>query len=538
MPGGAMLCLEAQDFGGLLREWDASKVKADWLASDNYAAFSRSNLFEKLGGVYGEYGAAAGFAPDLKSVIGLAGTESALALYDLREVEFLYISRIGQNQFAQSSLAAVRARFEQRQAGGVPFYLRTDPASKRTVAFGVAGGYLFLATRDDLVARSLVLLSGGADPSVASEAWYRDATAAAGRPGELRMAMNLDALVKSVYFRSYWIQRNTSAVREYWTGVADLTRSRTAMTETRVFLRRPEAAQPAATADLGAADLISLVPPQAGVYKAYSAASAPDAAPLIVEKLIAAEPNQSRDWRYAPPAISEEGPGSETDLETRIDEPPLPEDAGVSASVAAIRTMLQSTKVTALLQAQSSDLAGEAFVRTPAVIVMEGSRDWDATQVRQALSAAAGALWTVSAIGAGWTTSTAGRHAIERLDGLGTVLFAVQGPRLFLGNDAALLSATLDRVGNTTPSSPVTYAAGFRHARERDNYDRIMSALDFMQPEARMNFVFAPSGGAPAFFSGNLASLSRVLAQVSDVKVTEEDRGDRVAHRIVYETAQ
>ena len=169
--------------------------------------------------------------------------------------------------------------------------------------------------------------------------------------------------------------------------------------------------------------------------------------------------------------------------------------------------MLQSTKVTAVLNAQSSDLAGGTFLRTPSVIVVEGARDWDAGQVRLALSTAVGAVWTVSAMVAGWTSTTDGRRTTERLDGLGTLLFAVQGPLLFLGNDVGLLSATRDRAGSTAPSSPVTYAAGFRHSRERDNYDRVMQAIDFMQPEAGMNFSFPHSGGVPAFFSGNLASL-------------------------------
>ena len=48
MPSGALLYLEAPDFGRLLRDWDASKVKADWLESANYEVFSRSNLFTKL----------------------------------------------------------------------------------------------------------------------------------------------------------------------------------------------------------------------------------------------------------------------------------------------------------------------------------------------------------------------------------------------------------------------------------------------------------------------------------------------------------
>ena len=116
----------------------------------------------------------------------------------------------------KSQLWAVRGKFEQRQAGGVSFYLRTDPASKRTVAFAFAKGYLLLATRDDLLAQALELLAGGGNPSVASDRWYREATAAAPNSGELRLVMNLETLVKSVYFRSYWVQRNASTLRRYW----------------------------------------------------------------------------------------------------------------------------------------------------------------------------------------------------------------------------------------------------------------------------------------------------------------------------------
>ena len=94
MPSGALLYLESPDFAHLLRDWDASKVKADWLQSANYSVFSRSNLFAKLQDVYGQYGQAAGYLPDLRSIIGIAGTQSALALYGIRDVEFLYISRI------------------------------------------------------------------------------------------------------------------------------------------------------------------------------------------------------------------------------------------------------------------------------------------------------------------------------------------------------------------------------------------------------------------------------------------------------------
>ena len=227
MPSGALLYLETPDFGRLLRDWDTSKVRADWLTSANYAVFSRSNLFTKLAGVYKEYGAAAGFLPGVKGVAEIAGADSALALYGIHDVEFLYITRIADADLMKSQLWAVRDTFQPREAGGVPFYLRTDIASQRTVAFAFTKGYLLLATRDDLVGQSLELLAGATHPNLASDRWYRDAVAAAGNPGELRLVMNLESLVKGDYFRSYWVQRNVSQIRRYWSGIADLNRTGT-----------------------------------------------------------------------------------------------------------------------------------------------------------------------------------------------------------------------------------------------------------------------------------------------------------------------
>ena len=45
IPSGSLLVLEARDFGALLKDWNASREKPAWLASSNYAVFSRSRLF-------------------------------------------------------------------------------------------------------------------------------------------------------------------------------------------------------------------------------------------------------------------------------------------------------------------------------------------------------------------------------------------------------------------------------------------------------------------------------------------------------------
>lgn len=541
MPSGAMFYLEAPDFGRLLRDWDKSQVKANWLRSANYDVFSRSNLFTKLQGVYSEYGQAAGFLPGLKGLVEIAGTNSALALYEFRDVEFLYISRIAEADLIKSQLWAVRDKFEQRQAGGATFYLRTDPASKRTVAFAFVQGHLFVSTRDDLLAQALQLLAGGSNPSVASERWYRDTVAAASNPGELRLVMNLESIVKSVYFRSYWIQRNASEVRRYWAGLADISRSAGSLIETRIFLRAPDVAgeTTAATNSTAVSDLLALVPPEAGMYKTSKVGQPSDTAALIVQKLIGIQPPRSRDWREAPLAISPDAvAGSEADLETRIDEQPLPQDAGTADSVAAVRTILDKAGVQAVLLIQSSSATAGTFVQTPSVIVLAAAEDWDQDSVRTALSMAAGKLWTTSQLGAAWTVATAGRHPVTRLDGLGVVMFTSRGRLLFLSNDPQLLATVLDRPGTPPGTGALTYAAGFRHARERSNYQRVMTALDFAS-SANVNFAAADArAAAPPFFSGNIASLSSVLSSVVEVQLTEQDSGIARTQRILYQIAR
>jgi hypothetical protein len=343
------------------------------------------------------------------------------------------------------------------------------------------------------------------------------------------MVMNLESLVKSVYFRSYWVQRNASTVRQYWAAVADVRRAPGVITEDRVFLRAPDAAQPEPIGTAAISQLLALVPPEAGMYKASYFGDASRPAAMIVDKLIGAQPQSAPDWRVAPGAVSPDSQsGTEADLETRIDEQPLPSDAGIIDSVAAIRDMVQKSGGTACLLIQSTSPAGGTFLQVPAAIVVNGAQDWDADAVRVSLSAAAGKLWTTSQLGAGWAGGTAGRHAIQRLDGLGTLLFSTSGHLLVLGNSSGLVEAVLDRAGSSSPAGVFSYAAGFRHLRERPNFERMMTALDFTSPSGRAE-------GVPPFFSGNVASMSRVLSKVSEIRITEEPKPNVTLQKVRYE---
>jgi len=106
---------------------------------------------------------------------------------------------------------------------------------------------------------------------------------------------------------------------------------------------------------------------------------------------------------------------------------------------------------------------------------------------------------------------------------------------LFVSNDSRLLASVLDRAGIPPAAGAFTYAAGFRHLRERANYERVMAALDFASPADNPGFFRTESPGVPTFFSGNLGSLSRVLASVVEVGITEEDRGSATVQTVKYQ---
>lgn len=526
MPEGALLYLDSPDFSRLIQEWNASGVKRDWLASTNYDVFTRSNLFGKLGGVYQEYGTAAGFTPDLNSVIEIAGDQSALALYDIHDVQFLYITHVPQNRLASSQLWRVRDKFEERRAADIPFYVRTE--SNRTVAFAFTNDYLLLATRDDLMAQALALVSGGKGPSISNSRWFQHATKAGSNSGELRMALNMEGLLKSSYFRSHWIYRNASKLEPFESGIAVVSRDPKQITENRVFIREPDEKPelPDDDARRALAALISMAPDDVGLYKAWAAPDADFVASTIERKLLVAQTAPVINLRYAPGAVNTDtSVGAESDLETRIDEPPLPAGSSGSLDMSKLHQVLDAAHPLALLQLQSSFAKSGAFVSTPCVLAIEAETDWDASALTGSLTTAIETLWTTSGLGAQWVPGTAGAHAIERLDGLKPLMMLARGRVLFLSNDADLLAAVLDRRAAPGAASTFTYVAALRHSRERGPYQRLMNALDSGQPE-------------PRFFSQNIGSLSDVLSFVDDVNVTLADRGDELVKQITYRLRQ
>jgi hypothetical protein len=542
VPAGPLLYLESKDFSSLLNDWNSSSQKKQWVQSDGYEVFSRSRLFLRLKGAGDQFAAAAGLPPDMDFLSQVAGEHSVLALYDIGNLQFLYITYLPSAKSLETVLWRTREKFEPRSAGGVNLYLRRDPESKREVAFAVAGDFLLLATREDLLADALQLMSGKADRTVESEQWWSQSVTAAGQHGDLRMVLNLEKLVPNGYFRTYWVRQNITDLSQYSAAVSDLFRSNSQYREERVLIRKKKLDESATVEGLAAAaDVARLSPDDAGMYIATANPTSDFCFAMLETKLLAPHPGPSPSSQSAPQVqltSSEQGGGS--DLETRIDQ--VSSELPPTQSTSALQELLRKTQILASLQLQSTNVQstdsqatqrGKAgvFVRMHSAVVLVAASDWIEADVQSALSDFIRPGLTASQLGVGWQQ----KSGYAELDGLWPLVASFRGKYLLISDDPALIQSMLSNFNRKSDRKPAQLLASFNHARERDGFLRFVALVD--RPNAGI-----PNGigneRQPQFFSGSMASLSSTLATVSAEKIEVHAAGDQVRQTVTYEWSQ
>ena len=534
VPAGPLLYLEAKNFSSLLKEWNSSGQKKQWVKSSNYEVFARSRLFLRLDGAGRQFAAAAGLPPDMNFLADVAGTHSVLALYDIGNLQFLYITYLPSANSMRTALWQTRAKFEPRNAGGMDFYLRRDPESQKAVAFAVAGDYLLLATREELLAGALQLISGNTqNRTVEAEGWWSQSVASSGAPGDLRMVLNLEKIVPSPYFRTYWVQQNITDLTQYSAAVSDLFRSHNVYHEERVLIRKsPLSTAPSAEALAAASDLVRLVPDSAGVYEAKAHPSGKVCLDLLTTKLLSPHSGPLPSSQAAPQVQLTSGEtGTGSDMETRIDQPTV-ERSATPQAMTALKTLLDQTELLASLQVQSTerDKAG-VFVRIHSAIVLEAASDWNEDNVQSAVAEFAALGVTAGRLGVAWRQKSGYRE----FDGLWPLAASVRGRYLLVSDDPNLIEAMLSNFSRKSEAKPAVFVGGFNHARERANFARLSETLD--RPGLGMPDGFG-TDRQPQFFSGNMASLSSTLADIAEEHIVIRTEGDKDFQTINYEWSQ
>lgn len=542
LPEGALLSIEAQDFSSLLKDWNTSAQKRDWILSDNYAAFSNSRLFSRLSQAQDEFSAAAGLPADGSLLERVAGKQTCLALYDIGNLEFVYVTRLDQQAIEGTPLWQTRSKYEQRTEAGATFYVHKDERSSRTAAFASKDGWLILGTRDDLVAGVLDRMARTASHNLSNDEWYTDAVhLAQGQPGDLRMVLDLDKIVRTPYFRSYWVQTNITEMKQYTAAVSDLYRSGQSYREERVLVRRSGAGS-TTQGDVGA--LVALAPADAAFYEAQATPNPEKLLDSLRENLIEQRSEQSQAASTTAPLEAEaDNAGSAQQLDVSIDRAPV---SVISADVyQPLRTLLAVQQPDAVLEVylsrapQKSAADGGVFVTLQTAMVISAPQPWNRDAVTTALTAALPINLTAGKIGTSWVKRTSASGEYLELNGALPLYAAVNAKQLFLANDSVLLERLIaSHHGNSvdTASKGVTYVALFKPQQELSNFRKLMAQLDLAGHRGNSDQQTATDGQAPAFFSGNVSSFGRVYFNSLDSeKVEERDLGTEVKQTVTYQ---
>jgi hypothetical protein len=528
VPAGSMLYLEANDFSSLLSNWNASPEKKQWITSTSYEVFSRSRLFLRLKGAGDQFATAAGLPPDMNFLSQIAGDDSALALYDIGKLQFLYITHLSSARSLQTELWRMRAKFEPRTAGNLTFYIQRDPESQREVAFAISGDYLLLATREDLIAGALQLMSGAQQQTIESEQWWLQATTASERAGDLRMVLNMTKVVPDGYFRTYWVQQNITDLSQYSAAVSDLFLSDKVYREERALIRKSEPdSVPSPEVLTATADLVRLVPEDAGTYQALANPSPHFCFELLSAKLLAPHLGPAATVVMAPQVQLTSGEaGSGADLETRIDQAPA--ERSVQEEKSMLEVLLNKTPIRAALQVQSTerDNAG-VFVRIRSAIVLVSTANWNETEVQSAVASLVRPSLTASELGVGWQD----RSLYREMDGLWPLLMVVRGNYLLISDDRAMTGEMLAKFDRKSDQQPAEFFAGFNHARERENFTRLSNVVD--RPSAFANSE-QDTERVPQFFSGTVASLSSSWSSIVTENIVIRRDKEKLRQTVTY----
>ncbi len=494
MPPGALLYVEAKDFHTLLSRWDSSSEKSKWLGSANFTQLAQSRLVQRLAEAQTQFASVAGLSVEMNLLDQVAGTRSAFAFYNLSKLSFVYLTQLPR---PANPLWQKRTQYQSREVAGIPFYVKSDAGTDRSIAFASYKDWFIITTAEDRMADTLVLLSGQKAASLATEDWFKSTIGHSQTPGDLRLVYNLDALLQTPQFRTYWIHRNASELRAFHAGVADLTEHNEGFTEERALVRKTDTESPSEDAALEEA--LHWIPAQSSLYRAWAAPNTDQIAQALEEVVLSERPPEAVNNRFAPMVSAETAAvGTEADLETRIDEAPF--HRASDESVAGLVNAIAKMQPRALLHVQRTAVLNDNVFVMP-----------DSGAVIICKQPDAAALLVSS------------RSSLDPL-------------RITVAGNALLITRLDLARSNSAPHSlPRTgFVAQYSNHLEWPHYKKLFDVLDrgAVNPETPV------PGGTPSFFSQNLQSLGEAMSRLQSVSLTRRDEPSVVRETLHYEMAR
>jgi hypothetical protein len=226
MPKGALVYIQSKDLASQLQTWYSSQTHKRYFDSANYEAFTSSRLFLKFQERIQEFENTTGFSLTEQDFAKAIGGKSALALYNIGDLEFVFVTELSQASLASSILAQKGDKLQTRKYAGVIYYLKTtksDVGESKAFAVALVGNKAIVATSETLMQRAL---KNSTDPKSEDQLVNNLVETATNAEGfishDVTLWLDQATLNKDRYFRNYWVHRNVKDLEGLSKGLIDL----------------------------------------------------------------------------------------------------------------------------------------------------------------------------------------------------------------------------------------------------------------------------------------------------------------------------
>ena len=587
-PRGALVYAQFGDLPALIKQWDQSRLKQQYLDSTNYKQFQHRHLALKLIERWEEFNNALGFPLDTMAISGAADANAAIAIYDIGRLDLVFVAPLSAENAAATKFFKSKEQLEETELpDGTIYYRREVEANrgrqKQVLVFAAVKGHFILATNEQLLLRTIGNINGKPHKDRLSDDPAFKTLSALVNPHFVTVWVDQAKLNDDYYFKHYWIMQKVGQLKAFKAGMFDLELQDGKWIERRDFLTtgkelRKSPPIPAAEIARMQAQISDDVP----FLKVQSLGDDPAlTATLIHDTLLDRLPREqnqrSKSWSWQSygddefyPSCNEDNedfnrysyPGPEYD--STIDDP---HDARISGKEEPgenpLRNELEHQFAARLQQAIATahpsaavvgtsprTIAGPLFVefRRVAILTLQAPANLNRGILEEAISKAAQSRLTVAgpSVDLKWVSHDENNQSWRELE-LPMLewhfCYSLRERELILTNSRQLLNSVLSARGEKSTSqiqsvSSLDNLTIIRLDQRKQAFDDIVEKLDAesikVRQQTRNKSNDGSDGPPPEFFSGSLSSLLDMVSAVGQIEIRRSLFSNRLHEEIDF----
>jgi len=589
-PRGALVYAQFKDLPGLIKQWDQSQLKQQYLNSTNYKEFQHHHLALKLIERGEEFNSALGFPLDTAAISGAADANAAIAVYDIGRLDVLFIAPISDDKVAATKFLNLRDQFEETECpDGTTYYRHEFKADrgrqKQTFAFATAKGKLILATNEQLLLRAIANINGKSPKDRLSDDPAFKTLSAIVNPHFVTVWVDQAKLNDDYYFKHYWLMQNVAELKSIRAGMFDLELQDGQWIERRDFLTAGKPVRKSSQLDASEyARMQSEIPDDVPFLKIQSLGDDQSlTANLVHNTLLDGRSEQTRrsnSWSWTSYDDSEfysacnesfgdydrylyPGPEYDSTIDdpydariSRTEEPgenPLHEGLEHQFAEQLQQAIGPTHPFAAVVATSPHSIAGPLFVefRRVAILTLQAPANLKRQVLEDAISKAVQSRLTVAGPGVNlkWADHQANDRSWRELElpMLGWhFCYALRDRELILSNNPEFLSSVLNApyrapVSSTQSTQSLDNLTIIRLDQRKQAFDEIVEKLDAesikARQKARNEAKKNPDGterSSAELFSENLSSLLDVSSAITKMEIKRSSSANRLHEEIAF----